>query len=334
MFSITRLASVFSVVLVTTSLLFFPEVAQANPSIPGSSSGPNGLIWLPNYGQNSVMAFDPVTLENVATIKDIGDHPLVIKSSLDHSKLFVGNFGPIVPGYSWNVSVIDVASRTLIKRIPTLGAAYAVSVLSHDGKFLWVPTSLSVMQVIDTTTLEVVKTLPIAFPPGPAHLELSPDDSIVYVFSATGHVTKYDANTGLPLALPLFVAGLFPGWGTTSVDGGTMYAISYFSGIATIDTRKWEVTRILQMPLNAGPISATLTPDGTKLWMCNYNDKEILIFDTATGNQVRRVKTDLAPVYVGFSGDGKQAYITFVDSNSGLPESLYFPYIPTGDQNT
>lgn len=283
---------------------------------------------MPNYGNGSVVAFDPETLDVAATIPNVGDHPLVIKALPDHSKMFVGNFGPA----NWNVSVIDIESQTVIKQIPTFGAAYAVSQLSHDGRFLFVPTSLSVMQVIDTQSLEVIRTLPIALPPGPAHLEISPDGTAVYVFSAVGTATKYDAVSGVMLAPPIFLDGFFPGWGALSVDGNTMYAVNYISGLTTIDTRTWQVTKVQQMPIAAGPLSATLTPDGTRLWMCNYMNNEILVFDTATGDIVQTITTDQAPVYVGFSSDGAKAYVSLVDGSSGLPAQLYLGFVPGGGQ--
>ncbi|WP_209448902.1 YncE family protein [Rhodococcus qingshengii] len=317
-----------AVLLFAGAVLAFPALAQANPTIPGSTTGTDGAIWMPNYGNGSVVAFDPGTLDVVATIPNVGDHPLVIKELPDHSKMFVGNFGPA----NWNVSVIDVESQTVIKQIPTFGAAYAVSQLSHDSRYLFVPTSLSVMQVIDTQSLEVIRTLPIALPPGPAHLELSPDDTAVYVFSAVGTATKYDAISGAMLAPPIFLDGFFPGWGALSVDGNTMYAVNYISGLTTIDTRTWQVTKVLQMPIAAGPLSATLTPDGTRLWMCNYMNNEILVFDTTTGEIVQTITTDQAPVYVGFSSDGTKAYVSLVDGASGIAAQMYLPFLPGGEQ--
>ncbi|MEI4741727.1 YncE family protein [Rhodococcus erythropolis] len=241
-----------------SALIMFPAAAQANPSISGSTSGPDGLIWMPNYGANSVVAFDPDTLDQVKTIPSVGDHPLVIKMLPDQSRMFVGNFGPA----TWQVSVIDTATESVIKQIPTLGPAYAVSVLSKDGRYLYVPTGLSVVQVIDTQSLEIVRTLPIALPPGPAHIEISPDGRVVYAFSALGTVTPYDSVTGAVLSPPIFLGGFVPGWGAISEDGNTLYAVNFVSGLTTVDVPSWQVTRVLQLPIAAGPLSATLSPDG------------------------------------------------------------------------
>ena len=311
-----------------STLIMFPAVAQANPSISGSTSGPDGLIWMPNYGANSVVAFDPDTLDQVKTIPSVGDHPLVIKMLPDQSRMFVGNFGPA----SWNVSVIDMATESVIARVPTLGPAYAVSILSHDSRFLYVPTGASVVHVIDTQSLQIVRTLPIALPPSPAHLELSPDDSTMYAFSSAGTITKYDAHSGAILAPPLYLGGFFPGWGAISADGNTIYALNFISGLTTIDARTWQVTRVLQLPIAAGPLSATLSPDGNQIWVCNYFDNEILVLDTHTGERLDTISTDQAPVYVGFSSDGGTAYVSFVDGSSGILGQSQAPFLPGVDQ--
>lgn len=297
------------------------QVASANPSIAGSSTGPDGKIWMPNYGDGSVMAFDPETLDVVMTIPDVGDHPLVIKMLPDQSKMFVGNFGPL----TWQVSVIDMATQSVVKQIPTLGPAYAVASLSNDSRFLYVPTALSVVQVIDTQSLDVVRTLPIALPPAPAHVELSPDGAAIYVLSAMGTATKYDALTGVVLAPPIFLNGFAPGWGAISVDGSTLYAVNFFAGLTMVDTKSWAVTNTVQLPIDSGPISATLTPDGTKLWVCNYMSNEIVILDAQTTDVIKRIATDKTPVYVGFTDDGATAYVSFVDDASGIAQAMNSP---------
>ncbi|MEU7140579.1 hypothetical protein ABZ942_14100 [Nocardia sp. NPDC046473] len=295
--------------------------ALANPSISGSTSGPDGPIWIPNYGTGSVLRIDPATSAVQQEVPHVGDHPMVIKALPDGSRMFVGNFGPVNP-LTWSVTVIDMPSGQVVKRIPTLGAPYATIILSRDARYLFVPTALSMVQVIDTHTLEVVRTLPVVFPPGPAHIEVSPDGSAIYVMSAAGILTKYDAYTGAVIAPPLFLNGAAPGWGALSADGETLYAINFWSGVAMIDVRTWTVRNTVIFPnLYAEPISATLTPDGTQLWVCNYGSDEVIILDARTGAELNRFATDGAAVYAGFSPDGRTAYLSIVSDGTPL---IYF----------
>ncbi|KAA0021535.1 YncE family protein [Antrihabitans cavernicola] len=298
------------------SFVGLPAIASANPSIPGSSSGAAGPIWLPNYGNDSIIAINPATMQIETTIPNAGDHPLVIKEETpDHSRLFVANFGP----FSSYISVIDVASRSVITRIPTLLASYCVIQLSHDGRYLYVPTAASVMQVIDTHSLAVVRTIPLWLPPSIGHVELSPDDKQFYTVNSAGFGTKYDTASGAPLAPPIFLDGTAGGWGATSTDGRTFYSVNFFGGVTAVDTQSWRVKYVIPTAISDGPISATLTPDGRQIWICNYQANNIIVADTATGAIVRTIPTQGGAVYAGFSGDGKTAYITTVADGAWLP---------------
>ncbi len=315
MISFLRTRMIVPLVIAAIGITAVPVHSSANPSIPGSTSGIDGPIWIPNYGTGSVFAIDAATMAVQTEIPHVGDHSMVIKEVPDHSRLFVGNFGP----FNWNVSVIDVATQTVIKRIPTIGPAYAVIQMSHDGRYVFVPTGLSVVSVIDTQTLDVVRTLPVLLPPGPSHMELSADDSTMYVFSPAT-ATAYDAHTGAVLAPPIVLNGFMPGWGAISADGDLLYAVNFWSGITIVDTRSWSVVRTILLPVDGGPISATLTPDGSTLWVCDYMGKEMYVLNARTGEILRRIPTpDRNPVYVGFSSDGATAYVTLVSEGVPLP---------------
>ncbi|RDI68037.1 YncE family protein [Nocardia pseudobrasiliensis] len=317
-----RLRRRTAVLLATCALAAFATsgAALANPSIPGSTSGPDGPIWLPNYGTGSVLRIDPGTLSVQQEVLDVGDHPMVIKALPDRSRMFVGNFGPANP-FTWNVSVIDMPSGHLVTRIPTLGAPYATITLSQDARYLFVPTALSLVQVIDTRTLAVVRTIPVLLPPNPAHIEVSPDGATIYVLSGSGILTKYDAYSGAVQGTPLFVNGAAPGWGALSADGRTLYAVNFWSGVTIVDLAAWTVRRTVLMDLWAEPISATLTPDGDRLWVCDYNSDEVVILDAHTGAELNRFHTDGAAVYAGFSADGHTAYVSTVSDGAPL---VYF----------
>ncbi|MFG1795764.1 YncE family protein [Nocardia sp. NPDC049149] len=306
------------ITICATAAFWISGAALANPSIPGSTTGPDGPIFVPNYGTGSVLRIDPATFAVQQEIPNVGDHPMVIKALPDGSRMFVGNFGPVNP-LTWNVSVIDMPSGNVVKRISTLGAPYATITLSRDARYLFVPTALSLTQVIDTQTLEVVRTMPILLPPGPAHIEVSPDGATLYVMAASGLLTKYDAYTGAILGVPLFLNGFTPGWGALSADGNTLYAINFWSGVTIVDVRTWTVRTTTFMDFWAEPISATLTPDGTQLWVCNYNSDEVIILDAQTGAELNRFPTNGAAVYTGFSPDGSTAYLTTLSDGVPLP---------------
>jgi DNA-binding beta-propeller fold protein YncE len=317
------------VVIVAVVTFVTPALAGANPSIPGGYSR-DGMIWLPSYSEGSVQVIDPVAKTVVDTIPGVADHPIVARANADGSYMFVNSFGPLV----WNVNVIDTRSRQVVKRIPTIGAAYAVTAMSHDQRYLYVPTLLSLVQVIDTQTLETVRVLPAVLPPGPAHLEVLSDDKSFVVLSAAGFASKYDAITGALLAPPLFLNGFIPGWGALSVSGDRLYAVNVLAGITVVDTERWYVEKSMFEGLLSFPISATLTPDGKQMWVANFGDSMILVFDVVTGALIRKWNVNGTPIYVGFSADGATAYVSNAGPSTGkVPDFLYpiklmMSYIP------
>lgn len=309
-----------ALVLAATLVAFaVPATAGAIPSIPGSETT-DGLIWLPTFSDGSVQGIDPVSKQVVATIPGVADHPINAKINADGTLLFVNSFGPA----KWDVNVVDLRSGTVVKRIPTTGPAWATTAFSHDLRYLYVPTALSVVDVIDTTTLEVVRTLPIWFPPGGAvHLEVSKDNLSIYAMHLSGLLTKYDAVTGAVSAPPLFLNGLGPGWGMLSDEGDTLYSVNAEAGITAVDTKGWYVKRSMFEGLFAQPLSATISPDGKSLWVCNFSDRTLLVLDAQTLEVKRTIYPNGTPVYVGFSNDGSQAYLSnFGPSFNHLPDFL------------
>ncbi|KAA0017018.1 YncE family protein [Antrihabitans cavernicola] len=325
-----RVSIALAGVVAVVSLVVLVPIAGAGPPVGTQGTG-NGLVYVPMYTDGSVQVVDPARHVVVATIPDVGSHPIVLKMLSNKSKLYVGNFGP----FTAEIGVIDTASNRLIKKIPTLGAPYAVSQLSADGRFLFVPTALSLVQVIDTATDTIVHTFPIPF--APTHLEVAPDGRSFYVLTALNTIERFDSQTGAPLNLPILVDGIAPGWGAMNRDGSIIYAINFItSNITLIDTRLWRVIDNFVLPLGSSPLSGTLTADDSELWVANVGSNDITVLDAHTGVTRRTIKTQNSPAYVGFSSDGRTAYVSDLGALTNLPTALqilkydYFYLLPPG----
>lgn len=290
--------------------------ASAVPSVPGTTNVAGGDIWMPNYGTGSVLRLDPSSLELKAELKNTGDHPMVAKMNADGTKLFVGNFGP----FDFSVTVIDTVTNQVIKKIPTFLTAWATITMSMDRKRLYVPTAGSVVHVVNTDTLEVERTIPIVLPPSIAHIEVSPDEKWIYNMSGPGPITRYSTETGLPDGDILLPVGVAPGWGALSTDGKRLYSINFFSGVSLIDTEGWRVVKNKMIsPFGAGPLSGTLSPDESELWISNYTDSSVLVLDAHTLEEKRRFDTNGAAIYISFADDGKAFWLTTIDDGPFNP---------------
>lgn len=98
------------------------------------------------------------------------------------------------------VSVVDLDSWTILRRIPTVGPGFFIR--GHENSpYAWVDASLSpakdTLQIIDTRSLEVVRTLRPAPGQTAAHVEFSRDGKYVLasIWEMDGAVVVYDAAT-------------------------------------------------------------------------------------------------------------------------------------------
>lgn len=275
----------------------------ASPAAQAQANRLDGINYIPADIDNSVLVVDSKTNTILQKIPNVGQHPIQLKALPDRSKIYVDNFGLV----KMEIAVIDTNSNRVTKRIPTFGAPYATTTLTHDGRFLFFSTSLSVVQVIDTQTDTIVKTFPMSLLP--QGIEISPDDKTFYVFYPTG-VRAYSTATGEQVK-PYLAVGLLPAWSNMSLDGSKLYGLNFVGGdVAVIDTKAWRVTKRLNMGLLSYPISGTVTPDGKHLWVCNINAYNMTVIDIEHDTIERVIPVKRLPVYVGFSPDGQRGFLS------------------------
>lgn len=276
-----------------------------------------GTIYIPVDDENSVYVFNTNT-GALTTKIGVGTHPIVLKALPDGSKVYVDNFG-LLP---WQVSVINTATNTVSKTISMMGDPYASFELSKDGRYLYVPTNANVVQVIDTTTDSIVRTIPTAM--GPMAVQVSPDGSKLYVFNTSNGLEVYNTATGQRLSA-ITVSGMVPAWSAISPDGIYVYSLNFTtSNITKIDTRTMTIADTITLPAGSWPLSGTLTPDGRKMWVADIGTYDVTVIDMTTDKIVRKMPTTNAPAFVGLSPDGTKAYLSDLGPVSALPPALRF----------
>lgn len=201
----------------------------------------------------------------------VGTHPKFMVLSPDESLLYVANYG------GRNVSVVDVATATELRRLPTERHPRGMAVLP-DGTLLVAAFHGDVVHV---------------FPPGateestrwetcelPRHLVLSPDASTVYVTCSMGHVGFYDVATGRRFGIgPL---GRNPRSIGLSADGRWIGSANFTSSdVSLVDTvehhhRTYEVEgarRIVGLAMHPGP--------GVRMYATSWDTNEVIMLSDA-----------------------------------------------------
>jgi DNA-binding beta-propeller fold protein YncE len=204
----------------TLSLLALPEGATIRTIDLGEFSMPHDVQWV-NDSQVVVTAeanqalvlvdADSGAIERVYATGRDGSHMLALAS--DRQRLYSSNMSG-----AGSVSVFDFASGRKIKDIDTGSECEGVGV-SPDGRWVWAGNrAADTVSIIDTSRLEVVKTL--QSPGFPYRVEFTPDGRYALVPHArsgtlmVGDVAGQSVVRHIPLGLTRVAepstAGVFP----------------------------------------------------------------------------------------------------------------------------
>jgi YVTN family beta-propeller protein len=170
--------------------------------------------------------------------------------------------------------------------------------------------------VLDTTTNEMVATIPVGSRPFAG--ACSPDGTQLWVPSHDdGRVDVIDTATDrLIRSVPVPPN---PHWLAFSADGRKVYAACHDSNlVAVLDPVAFTVLRTI--PVGTSPHSTALSPDGRSLAVVNYTSSDVSIIDTARDAEVKRLPTGENPQDVTWSADGRLIYTANVDGQvNGRP---------------
>jgi len=272
------------------------------------------LAYVPNYSDNTVTAFDPVTGAVVRTIA-VGRNPGDAALSADGSRVYVPNQG------SNDVSVIDTASDSVIATVK-VGRIPATLRLSPDGKAAWVTNyGDSTVQAIDLATLRAGK--PIGVGQAPQQLAIAPDGGMLYVADQNDNtVTPVDVRSGKALA-PIPV-GAKPGGIAISHDGRTAYVTNQGDNSVTpIDLA--SRTARPAFPAGVQPQGMAISADDALLYVADAGSDTIAVIDARSGVRTRTIRAGLNPVSVALSADGRELYAVLLGDNACVKISIDDP---------
>lgn len=295
----------------------------SRPSIAAAAAAggePVGELWLPEVDNNTIAVIDTATRTVTRRIRTPfpGARPAVLAPTPDGRKVYCDNFG----AFPATVSVHDRVAKT--DKSVKVGSTPLGAFTSNDGTEIFLPETLFTIEVMDVKTDKVVRKF--RFPDIPVGSIMGPDDRL-YVGFATGLIGVYDPKTGKQLEKPIWSGGAATFWYTFSADGKTLYTDTV-NTVGVIDIPSWKLTKTIPTTggtehklTDPGAFTSTLSPDGTKLYVCLFGGTGVLVIDTATNKVVRTLPTDGVTTGLVFSADGTRGYIS--DLGSGTK------YLPT-----
>lgn len=311
-------------VIDTTTDTVVDTVAVGN--LPrGSGVSPNGTrVFVTNRGGDSVSIINTAT-DTVLSEVDVGNVPTRVAFTPNSAKAYVPNNGAPL-----GISVVDVASETLLSFIPITGLADPTTIptlaSTPDGTKIYAARlTTDNVDVIDTATDTVTAT--IAVGNSPRAVAITPDGTKVYVTNTASHTVSV-ISTATNTVTATVAVQFSPRGMVITPDGSKAYVANRGSdSVSVIDVATDTVTSNVSILPAEGPENIAITPDGTKVYTANEDTNNVSAIstatDTLTGNTAAQASTpnaglavtaDSSKVYVPFSGGIVQAISTATDT--------------------
>jgi len=301
-------------------------------SLSEPSSAATAWIFVTNSAGDTIDVIDATTNNVVQVIRGI-ELPHGIAFSPDGTRVYVSNESESV------LDVVDRKSGKIEKKISLSARPNNLAITKDGGRVLvGIRTDAGVIDVIDTTSLTRVKSIPVD---GSVHnVFVTPDGKYAVSGSIENRAaTVIDLHTEQTIWEIKFDRAVRPMAFDTNPDGSTnriFVQLSGFNGFAVVDfAKRLEVarTKLPDQPGGFGKVEGRagtpshgigVTPDGKSLWVNStvanavfkYSLPELKLLGYATLPEVHplgRSPTGSVPEWITFTPDSKVVYV----SNSG-----------------
>lgn len=292
--------------------------------VPLRGTGDLGVVIEREVGR--VQIVDTTHRTSLATIPGLGD--------LSHASLVYSRDAryAYVFGRDGGLTKVDLLKRRIDKRVMQAGNSIG-GAISQDGR--WVAAQNYTpggVKVFDAATLQLVADIPAADSSGKLSkvvgLADAPGNRFVFSLFDAGEIWIADLSDPSHPQLQKFPAGKQPYDGLITPDG-RYYIAGLFGedGLALLDLWHPElgVRRILdhygrgeeKLPVFKMPHLRGWAVAGRSAYLPAIGHHEILVVDTETWREIRRIPVAGQPVFAIARPDGRQVWVTFALPDNG-----------------
>jgi serine/threonine-protein kinase len=261
--------------------------------------------YVTNRDPRMVTVLDLATRSTVATIP-MAAPPRFVTFDRAGARAYISCFDDA--GTTDLVAEMDTQTLAVTASIPVDKQPYA-SALAPDQRTLWVPTLAGSIDLVNTDSNIVARSVPMA-----------PNPHRVIFAAGRAYVVNHESNlvTVLNVAdatiLATIPVGRSPHSIAPSPDGSRVAVVNYDGNtVSMIDTKTNQVTATI--PVGQGPQSVAYAPDGRHLYTANVNDGSVSVIDAATDRVTTAVPVGGSPTSIAPAPDGRLAYVTLLDES-------------------
>jgi YVTN family beta-propeller protein len=250
----------------------------------------------------------------------VGTGPIAVAISPDGSTAYVAN------EYSANVTVVDLATHSVVATLPDRQTPYAIAV-SPDGKWVYVADyGTKTISLIDATTNTAVGPQTV-FSSSPNGVAFSSDGKYLLVTTIgapgdTGTLTRLeiDPHTGASGAPQTMwsATGSQPLTGPSAVamggHGGAFTNMNLNGGSVGCLSADGTVTGMLTV--GGMPQGVAVNPAGTVAAVVQLSTRVVTLVDLATCTAVSSADVGMSPVTASFSPDGARVFVSNAGASS------------------
>jgi YVTN family beta-propeller protein len=262
-----------------------------------------------NKDDNALAIVDPAS-GKVMGLVTTGDAPHEVAVSSDGKLAFVTNYGSRSPGNT--ISVIDLAAKNEIRRVDLgpLGRPHGIDIV--DGKPYFTAESSRLIARYDPASDKIDWMLGTG--QNRTHMVIfNQDHSLIFTSnSGSNTITEIESRNGNETQIPV---GKGPEAIDISPDGKEVWTgTGQDGGVSIINVAAKQVTQALD--LHTKRINRLkFTPDGKRVLISDDGGDELVILDTATRKEIKRIAIGRGPEGIVIVPDGSRAFIACSKDN-------------------
>ena len=245
----------------------------------------------------------------------LGRGPIQVTISQDGGAAYISNY------WSNTVSVLDTSTNEVVATVP-VGNRPFESALTPDGGKLYVPNIYSmsldplkyIVSVVDTASNEVLSSIQVG--KNPYSTGATQDGRVLVAEYGNNSLGVIDTVSDTRLM------GIATSAGPIDVTMAPDRPRVYVSALPA-NRSNWIDTSTLARERDVGvaaPRGADTNPDGSRLFITEFNDSRVGVFDTDSGARTATIGEDQGlgtrPIDVAVTPDGLTAYVANLGSNT------------------